>query len=85
MSGERGSQTVGRGGAQAGLFESLPGSLYSLLADTLSAAEIRRKADDTVRVKQISKRLYDLYDRCLAGGASLSFAACGRFHVHKEV
>jgi len=31
-SGERGSQTVG--GAEAGLFESLPGSLYSLLADT---------------------------------------------------
>ena len=34
-SGERGSQTVG-GSAQEGLFESLPGSLYSLLADTHS-------------------------------------------------
>jgi len=49
----------------------------------LSAAEIQLKPDDTVRVKQISKRLYDLYDRCSAGGSSLSFAASKRFHVRE--
>jgi len=35
QSGERGSQTVG--GAEAGLSESLPGSLYSLVVATHSA------------------------------------------------
>ena len=60
------------------LFDLSHGLTQWLTDKSLIKCKIRLKPDDTVRVKQISKHLYD---RCSDGGSSLGSAACRRRYV----